>query len=51
MLKEEIEKKRKEMIIAVNKNGLSSNTVVRLSQELDVLIYKYQKLKKVAKGW
>lgn len=42
MLEKQINEKRKEMIEKANKHGLSSNVVIRISQELDKLIYKYQ---------
>lgn len=42
-LKCQIEKKRKEMILKAEKYGLSSKSVVQVSQELDQLIYQYQK--------
>lgn len=44
-LKEQIERKRKEMILEADKNGLSSKKVIQVSQELDQLIFEYQKMR------
>lgn len=43
-LLEDIEKKRKELIIAVEKSGLSSILTLKYSQELDELLNKYDDL-------
>ncbi|MGM0941355.1 MAG: aspartyl-phosphate phosphatase Spo0E family protein [Bacillota bacterium] len=40
MIKEQIEKKREEMISLANSEGLQSPNVIKLSKELDVLIYQ-----------
>ncbi|SDY89735.1 stage 0 sporulation regulatory protein [Evansella caseinilytica] len=42
-LTNEIEQKRKELLLIVNKNGLSSEDTLRCSKELDKLILNYQK--------
>ncbi|MGM7682359.1 aspartyl-phosphate phosphatase Spo0E family protein [Cytobacillus sp. Hm23] len=39
-----IDKKRKEMLTLASKRDYSSEEVVKCSQELDKLIYKYQQL-------
>ncbi|ADI00041.1 aspartyl-phosphate phosphatase Spo0E family protein [Salisediminibacterium selenitireducens] len=40
----EIESKRRNMMDAVCKYGISSSEVIRQSQELDILINQYQRL-------
>lgn len=39
---DEIQRKRKRMIETARKSGLTSDDTIRLSQELDRLIYEYQ---------
>jgi Spo0E like sporulation regulatory protein len=43
-LKEEIERKKMEMILIAEKKGTTSSQTLNCSQELDKLIYKFQKL-------
>ncbi|PWA13352.1 hypothetical protein DCC39_00200 [Pueribacillus theae] len=43
MLKREIEAKRKKMIAAAKRYGFQSKRTIRISQELDKLIFLYQK--------
>lgn len=43
-LLEEINEKRSKLFDTVQKNGLSNEETVKRSQELDKLIYQYQRL-------
>ncbi|MDQ0230407.1 aspartyl-phosphate phosphatase Spo0E family protein [Metabacillus malikii] len=42
-----IERKRKELIDIVQKNGINSNISIKFSQELDVLLTEYIKNNKM----
>jgi stage 0 sporulation regulatory protein len=43
-LLETINNRREEMIITANKEGYTSESVIKCSQELDILLNKYQQL-------
>lgn len=43
-LKEQMEAKRKLMIVSANKNGFTSSETIRYSQELDHLMNIYRKI-------